>query len=344
MAKPVSIKFAELFEKDIINKIIEDAFGPNSLGIILIREFPEIGEFRPNLIRAGRKFIGLKNKSKYEIPEALYSVGWSYGKEKMKNNTPDFAKGSYYANPITDEATKDKELIKKYPSSYHPNIWPNEVPEFENEFKNVGTNIIMTGLLLLSYCDNYLKKQGIDSKLEKLIHNCTSHKGRFLHYYPAKSNQNKEDDALCGWHCDSGGLTGLLPAMYFDKDGNKIPKPDDCGLFIKDRNNNLVKVDIPEDAIGYQIGEILQILSGGKLIATPHCVKSTKKEGVTRNTMAVFMDIPPNHKIYVPDKNKLKEVIHIRNLPKGVPKMEDRFNNGITYAEFLKKSYEAYYD
>ena len=32
----------------------------------------------------------------------MYNVGWSHGKEKL-GDKPDFAKGSFYANPLFDE-------------------------------------------------------------------------------------------------------------------------------------------------------------------------------------------------------------------------------------------------
>lgn len=344
MSEPVIVNFEDLVLKKLNKSIIEKAFGKDSLGIIIIKNVFELNKNRKNLIKFGRKFVNLSDKTKYEIEKAYYAVGWSYGKEKMKNGTPDFAKGSYYANPLEDNPTEEKELIEKYPGSYHPNIWPKEkVPEFEYEFKNLGQSIYLIGLMLLVYCDNYMESIGIKTNLEELLSNSKTCKGRFLHYYPSKKENNSQDDALCGWHCDSGCLTGLIPAMYFDKDGKEIKKPDDCGLFIKDRNNNLVKVTIPENSLVFQIGEIIQILTGGKLIATPHCVKSTKLENVTRNTLAIFMDVDPQYKITIPENCNIKETIEIKNLPEGVPKMKDRFYNNITYGEFLDKTYKAYY-
>jgi len=55
-----------------------------------------------------------------------------------------------------------------------------------------------------------------------------------LHYFPMKKKQNKKSlDSLCGWHLDHGGVTILLSAMYFDLEGNIVPRPEDAGLFIK---------------------------------------------------------------------------------------------------------------
>ena len=64
------------------------------------------------------------------------------------------------------------------------------------------------------------------------------------------------------------------------------------------------QMSIPPDHVAYQLGEAMQIHSGGLLRATPHSVQAPRPElarGVTRNTFAVFMqprwdcpmDLPP---------------------------------------------------
>jgi isopenicillin N synthase-like dioxygenase len=116
-----------------------------------------------------------------------------------------------------------------------------------------------------------------------------------LHYFPTKekeeeeekegdddqtkgdSNNNDADAAnefsdWCGWHNDHGSLTGLLPAMYLDVDGNIIHDPPDveAGLYIKSRDGRLLKAVIPQNAIAFQVGETAQVHTGGLLKATPH--------------------------------------------------------------------------
>lgn len=50
----------------------------------------------------------------------MYNVGWSHGKEKM-GDKPDYAKGSFYANPKYDVAASDEE-IKAAPFFYPKNV------------------------------------------------------------------------------------------------------------------------------------------------------------------------------------------------------------------------------
>ncbi len=55
---------------------------------------------------------------------------------------------------------------------------------------------------------------------------------------------------------------------------------------------DVLKLNIPKDCLAIQAGEVLQILSGGTLIALPHTVvvPRVKEEVVTRNAFALFMD------------------------------------------------------
>lgn len=57
----------------------------------------------------------------------------------------------------------------------------------------------------------------------------------------AEAKESAEDqDSLfsdwCGWHNDHGSLTGLVPAMYIDANGQEIDCPDpNAGLYIRNR-------------------------------------------------------------------------------------------------------------
>ena len=85
---------------------LERAFGgqKESLGIIAVRNVP-------NFVNAKQKFLPMAHALAHLDPEYLekhlsdpksfYNAGWSHGKEKL-GDKPDFAKASYYFNPITD--------------------------------------------------------------------------------------------------------------------------------------------------------------------------------------------------------------------------------------------------
>ena len=95
-------------------------------------------------------------KSKYVKEDTVYSFGWSHGKETLEPGQFDQHKGSYYNNPQYDEPTKDPELIKKYPKSLSPNVWPDEeLPDFGRLFKKCGQLMVEVGMLVAHQCDKY---------------------------------------------------------------------------------------------------------------------------------------------------------------------------------------------
>lgn len=77
----------------------------------------------------------------------------------------------------------------------------------------------------------------------------------------------------CNWHTDISSLTGLTAAMWQRSDGGEAPAPDaTCGLHVKTRARQKVRVEIPPHAIAFQIGKTAELASGGLLCATPHAV------------------------------------------------------------------------
>jgi isopenicillin N synthase-like dioxygenase len=72
-----------------------------------------------------------------------------------------------------------------------------------------------------------------------------------------------------------------------------VPSPSpQSGLYIRSRGGALTKVSIPADCLAFQTGEALELATGGKLRATPHCVRvGASADGglVSRETFALFM-------------------------------------------------------
>jgi isopenicillin N synthase-like dioxygenase len=72
-----------------------------------------------------------------------------------------------------------------------------------------------------------------------------------------------------------------------------VPSPSPAsGLYIRTRGGELTKVSIPANCLAFQTGEALEIATGGKLRATPHCVRagsSLEASKISRETFALFM-------------------------------------------------------
>lgn len=72
------------------------------------------------------------------------------------------------------------------------------------------------------------------------------------------------------------------------------------GLFIRTRGGDLTKVSIPVDSLAFQTGEALELVTAGRLQATPHCVRvgaGVGSEKISRETFALFMQPDTNQSI-----------------------------------------------
>ena len=264
MSKPIAegvvvLSYAKLLNGDDLSEEIEKAYGADGLGILTVEGIPELADARSNLLPLAYRFAALSDetKEKYTLGDAYYAFGWSRGKEKLDGQF-DWSKGSYYNNPQYDQPVEDEELIKKFPSFIHPNIWPTEdLPEMEAAFKALGQLIVAVGVLVSKQCDAYVKKRCAsytDNYLQKTLETSLCCKARLLHYYaqtveesltPEKllkvadteGGEEEEGDhdpfsSWCGWHNDHGSLTGLVCANFTDQEGNVIENTDpDAGEY-----------------------------------------------------------------------------------------------------------------
>ncbi|KAI7987065.1 hypothetical protein LOK49_LG13G00454 [Camellia lanceoleosa] len=342
--RTVTISYSHLKDKNVdLSAKIEEGFGPNGLGILSISDVPEYSSLRQNLLRLSPRLACLPEDVKKELedPNSRYNFGWSHGKEKLESGKPDILKGSFYANPIFDRPTTDESLVQRYPSYCGSNIWPDRaLPELEVAFKALGKLILDVGLMVAYHCDRYVSrgmKMHEDEGLEQILLRSRCHKGRLLYYFPSLQSvftQNGESmSSWCGWHTDHGSLTGLTCGMFM-RDAVELPCPDSAaGLYIKTRNDQIVKVVFGEDEIAYQIGETTEILSRGHLCATPHCVRAPKGEeasGIERSTFALFMQPDWDEKLNFP------EVVHIHQ------ELISSYGS-LTFGEYTEKLLDKYY-
>ncbi|KAM0904547.1 hypothetical protein ACQ4PT_017987 [Festuca glaucescens] len=342
--RTVAIPFADLKErgKDLSGKI-EEGLGPNGLGIISISDVPDFPALRRTLLRLAPRVANLPEdvKEQLEDPDSRYNFGWSHGKEKLESGKLDTFKGSYYANPILDVPTTDDALLSRYPSYCRPNIWPaDHLPELEIAFKALGKLMLEVGLMLARHCDLYVMQHGVGTfdgeSLEQTISRSRCHKGRLLYYFPRQFSTQKEEGSVsswCGWHTDHGSLTGLTCGLFM-RNSEQIPCPDSAaGLYIRTRDNRVVKVTFGEDELAYQIGETTEILSRGRLCATPHCVQAPSGENasnVERSTFAMFMQ---------PDWNETLK------FPSEIPYHQELIppNGALTFGEYSERLVNKYY-
>ena len=138
-AEVITLSYEALLRGDDLSAEVEKAFGVDGLGILTVSGVPGLAETRESLLPLASEFAALPDevKAKYEKPEMYYSFGWSHGREKLQGR-PDYAKGSYYANPLFNKPFDDPKLIEQYPAFAAPNVWPDEVPKLEDAFMRTG--------------------------------------------------------------------------------------------------------------------------------------------------------------------------------------------------------------
>ncbi|KAL7457782.1 hypothetical protein ACHAWC_009339, partial [Mediolabrus comicus] len=95
---------------DTVDNLIEQAYGSSSssssLGIIAITNVPNLTQLRSKLLPLAYQLATQLTSSQLDeitAPQSQYQVGWSHGREKLEGNKLDYSKGSYYANPLTDD-------------------------------------------------------------------------------------------------------------------------------------------------------------------------------------------------------------------------------------------------
>ncbi|KAJ5893386.1 Nucleic acid-binding OB-fold, partial [Penicillium taxi] len=319
VAQAVTVSLKDLENGSVSFETLTEAFGPSSLGIIVVKDLPEhFVQLRAQVLSNASNLAALSDSEleSLESPESKYLVGWSCGKETLKSGQYDTLKGSYYVNcafyqdPSLDSAPADG--FPDLPQYTAPNIWPpqEKLPTFRTSVENLCSLIIQTAALVADACDRYAEANIEDytpGYLKRVVEGSLTTKARLLHYFPSDNDEDpgkKSDDDWCATHLDHGCLTGLTSAMFLDeaatlptRDSSDIlqelsqsPDPS-AGLYIHSRSGDVVKVNIPKDCLAFQTGEALQLITRGKFRAVPHFVKGAKGakgSRIVRNTLAVF--------------------------------------------------------
>ncbi|KAF2808263.1 Clavaminate synthase-like protein [Mytilinidion resinicola] len=239
----VAVNLEDLRKGNVDFSTLEEAFGPSSLGIIVVKGLPEkFVELRHKLLSYSSYLANLpaEELAALESPDSHYLVGWSCGKETLKSGIYDTLKGSYYVNPAPSfsDPSVQSSVAEKYPSFPEytaPNVWPPTtlLPTFESTFRELCELIIDVAVLVARACDVYaLEKVGGYEKgyLEHVVRTSVSTKARLLHYFPppgsptttaaGKADPADDDDDWCATHLDHGCLTGLTSAMFVDEAAN----------------------------------------------------------------------------------------------------------------------------
>lgn len=339
-------------ETNIHHDALTKAFGRQGTGIIAIRNVPGFVEAKRDFLHLAHPLVTLPQdylEAKLTDPDSLYNAGWSYGKEKL-GDQPDFAKGSFYFNPVTDLPGTEEDR-KQFPLSYPKNVWP-DIPGFKERATRIGCIMKDAVIALTRHLDALAQSQNTSyptNFLFNAMNGTEKVKARLLYYFPLEADDKSQqtEDSWIGWHNDSGFLTALAGDLYVDHStGVAVDCPDpDAGLYVATRQGTF-RVEIPSDCMAVQMGECTQIVSGGVFSATPHCVRgiSSSKQPIARISLPCFVDTPPSFPLRMPHGCDLKEVMEASVPNDRVPPLEKRWtNDGMTFGDFLTQTFTLYY-
>ncbi|PSR88483.1 hypothetical protein BD289DRAFT_232638 [Coniella lustricola] len=241
VAQAITVSLEELKNGSVPLKTLQQAFGPDSLGILVVSGLPtEFAELRRRTLSYA-SYLGNLPKSeldKLENDKAKYLTGWSLGKETLKNGQVDDLKGSFYANcafyidpKLSAAVPTERYNEESFPEYLSPNLWPDEtiLPGMRSSVESLCTLIINIAVLVARACDQFGEQEISDypkAYLQRMVAGSMTTKARLLHYYPETAKQasvaqstaqDGDEDDWCATHLDHGCLTGLTSAMFVDE-------------------------------------------------------------------------------------------------------------------------------
>eukprot|EP00421_Protoceratium_reticulatum_P009329 CAMPEP_0168362162 /NCGR_PEP_ID=MMETSP0228-20121227/3034_1 /TAXON_ID=133427 /ORGANISM="Protoceratium reticulatum, Strain CCCM 535 (=CCMP 1889)" /LENGTH=393 /DNA_ID=CAMNT_0008374851 /DNA_START=56 /DNA_END=1237 /DNA_ORIENTATION=- len=321
---------------------VDEAFGPSGPGVLCVAggEVRErVSRIRTELLPRAVALSELPGAGeRLRDPETPLTNGLSRGAEST-----DCAKSSFYFHPLADAPAEHLPAGAPRVAAFHnPNLWPaeEELPGFKAAARGAAQFVVGVGHELAQVIDRRLVRVPGYTKgaLAAAVRRGpdSNHKCRLIRYHPYESEREVEQTGgmWAAPHLDTGSLTGLVPGVYVDAGGAVTANPDPgMGLYIQDRSGAPLKVEMSVDAneaLLFQIGESLQIISGGELQATPHYVKGPSAAdpgGASRCSLAIFMQPQPHEELAPPDGMLPTDIAARsadRHLPPQWPSLEQR--------------------
>lgn len=99
-------------------------------------------------------------------------------------------------------------------------------------------------------------------------------------------------------------------------------------------------MEVPPGCMGVQFGECLQVLAGGAIRATPHCVRGPGNGGVGRAAMVCFVDAGVDFVLASPEGVSVDEALGAF-IPSKAPSLAPEIygKDGVSYGD-IHANYE----
>lgn len=250
-------------------------------GFLLLQNTPIDKKVKNNILKTYKAFFDLPFEEKNKVNMDLTSSnrGWGAPKGEQVNSdyNPDY-KEIFDTGP--HQKVKDEFRDLTY---YAKNLWPEQLPLFENTVNNYYDLCTQIGMHVLSFIERSLdlSENFFRDKFENPMSLL-----RCNYYPPRKSSLSNKDYGIAP-HTDYGCLTILLT------DNNP-------GLEIKNPSNEWELVTPKEGEVIVNFGDMLEFWSKKKIKATPHRVFGNNKE---RFSIPFFFN--PQYDTIISKKDKI---------------------------------------
>ncbi len=246
-----------------------------NIGFVAIKNHGLSQDLQDRLYGSIKDFFKLPDtlKANYEKPEIGFQRGYTgKGKEHAKGRNTGDLKEFYHVGQELSRIP-DSDPIK---SEYPPNIWPSELPEFQNDaneayrtLESAGRAMLQAIALSLDLDEDYFE--------DKVAHGNSIL--RQIHYFPIENPDEVPADAVrAAEHGDINLITLLMGASA-------------DGLQVLRRDGKWIPITALPDQLVVNVGDMLERLTNKKLKSTIHRVVNPPREKMnsSRYSIPFFM-------------------------------------------------------
>jgi isopenicillin N synthase-like dioxygenase len=246
-----------------------------NIGFVAIKNHGLSQDLQDRLYSSIKKFFALPDdlKSNYEKAEIGFQRGYTgKGKEHAKGRNTGDLKEFYHVGQELD-GIPDTDPIK---SEYAENIWPEELPEFQNDaneafrtLESAGKTMLRAIALSLDLEENYFE--------DKVAYGNSVL--RQIHYFPIENPDSVPADAVrAAEHGDINLITLLMGASA-------------DGLQVQRKDGKWLSITALPDQLVVNVGDMLERLTNKKLKSTIHRVVNPPREKMnfSRYSIPFFM-------------------------------------------------------
>lgn len=244
----------------------------------------------------------------------------------------------------------DPRAAELYPELHPPNVWPEDRPRFRALYEQIARELHAAGLAVLRACAEAL---GLPRETFAEATRGASHVTRALRYLPLDEAQIRQGALWGEEHTDFNLLTLLPGGWFLDAARKRCSRPDDgSGLWLRTRatpeepGGRLLPGVAPAGCIVAQVGQQLEILTGGRLLATPHGITAPRTPGYARTSMAHFVHVHVDTRLFPLDPFQTPEAIRAYRPPvlAGTYDIKTLVDIGLAPAEALAQLGYRHYD